>query len=719
MNQLPGRPTPRRRPASGNKKNRPANTSERKQRIILWAKRLGLASLILFLALGIGTGFALLMVYQQLPDVRKLENYTLPQATEIYSSSGRMLTRLSSEGRYDPVPLADMPKHVQDAVISAEDRRFWQHEGVDFLGLMRAISINLSRGKAVMGASTITQQLIKNLFLTPEQTAKRKVAEALLAFQLERTYSKDQILELYMNMVFLGHNVFGFEAAAQIYFGKSTRNLTIAEAALLAGIIRSPEYYSPYHNPEKANALKEIVLNQMAKDQLIKPEQLDQAMKQKIQLVGLRTSYAHPYFLDYVSAVLRRDYGDAPFRTGGWKVYTTLDPTLQTHAESLLTQDLPRLQRLGASQAALVAIDPRNGHVRALVGGVSYRLSQFNRAFQAQRQPGSAFKPFVYVAGFEKGKTLQTTYNDVATNFGGYRPRNYDRRFHGQVSLLQSLTQSLNIPTIKLAEEIGMGTVADAARRAGVKSPVGQDLSAAIGSSEMNLLELTSAYGTFAQNGARVEPTVITRIVDNTGKLLYEHRPEPRQVLDASAVAMLNAALKNVINAGTGTAARIGRPAAGKTGTTDQAFDTWFVGYVPQLVTGIWAGNDNPSATRGGGGSTCAPLWRSFMLEAVRGLPIADFAGYTPTAPVSASASASASATSSPSASNSISEVTPEPTPSTPAATEAPSLDPTAAPTLVPIETPIPLPTLENLPEPPQATATLDPADIVIPDPGN
>ncbi len=716
MNQLPGRPAPRRRPASNQKKTA-QSPFNRKQQVMLWAKRLGLASLILFFALGIGTGFALIVVNQQLPDVRQLENYTLPQATEIYSSSGRLLTRMSSEGRYDPVPITELPQYLQDAVISAEDRRFWQHEGVDFLGLMRAVYINASRGKAVMGASTITQQLIKNLLLTPEQTAKRKVAEALLAFQLERHYSKQQILELYMNLVFLGHNVYGFEAASQIYFGKSARQISIAEAALLAGIIRSPEYFSPYHRPEEANKLKELVLNQMAEDQRITPEQKEQAMKQKIQLVGLRTSYPHPYFLDYVSAKLRQDYGDAPFRTGGWKVYTTLDPALQTRAESLLSSDLPRLQRLGASQAALVAIDPRNGHVRALVGGVSYRLSQFNRAFQAQRQVGSTFKPFVYLAGFENGKNLQTRYNDAPTNFGGYRPRNYDRRFRGEVSLLQSLTQSLNIPTIKLAQDIGMGKVINAAHRAGIKSPIGEDLSAAIGSSEMNLLELTSAYGTFAQNGQRVEPTVITKIVDSEGMVLYEHSPRPEQVLDPGATAMLNAALKNVINAGTGTGAQIGRPAAGKTGTTDQAFDTWFVGYVPQLVTGIWAGNDNPSATRGGGGSMCAPLWRSFMLDAVRGLPILDFAGFTPPASPSASVSASADASPSPSASasNSITEISAEPTANTqPVQTPAP----TATATLMPIETPIPLPTLE-LPEQPRATATLDPADVVIPEPGN
>ena len=684
----------------------PAEKATRAKRM-MWIKRIALASLILMLALGVGTGFALVMVYQQLPDVRQLEHYTLPQATEIYTESGRLLTRLSSEGRYDPIPLTELPQHVQDAVISAEDRRFWQHEGVDFLGLGRAIFVNLRKGRAVMGASTITQQLIKNLFLSSEQSAKRKIAEALLAFQLERNYSKHQILEMYLNLVFLGHNVYGVEAAAQIYYGKSARHLSIAEAALLAGIIRSPEYFSPYHRPDAANKLKEIVLKQMAEDGRITPEQKTQALQQKIHLVGLRTSYPHPYFLDFVMFSLRKEFGDVPFRSGGWKVYTTLDPGLQTHAEQLLQQDLPRLQRLGATQAGLVALDPRNGHIKALVGGVSYRLSQFNRAFQAQRQVGSTFKPFVYLAGFEAGKRLTDTIEDAPVNFGGYRPHNYDRRFHGKVTLLQALTQSLNIPTIKLANEIGMDRVNAVAHKAGVASEIGQDLSAAIGSSEMNLLELTSAYGSFATGGASVAPTAIARIVDNQGNVIREYLPNPQQMFDKPAVAQLNTALKNVINAGTGTAARIGRPAAGKTGTTDNAYDTWFVGYVPQLVTGIWAGNDNPSPTRGGGGSMCAPIWRQFMLAAVRGLPAEDFPGFSlpPASP-----SATTSPELSPTPSNTISEISPAPTAdeTAPVASEAPTTPPASeAPTPPPLETPIPLPTLEETPTP-QQTALLD-----------
>lgn len=614
-------------PTQGPGPQGPKRSKKKKQRhpAAKWALRLGVACLIVLSALGVGGGAALLTVYRQLPDVRQLENYTLPMATEIYTQSGKMLTRISAEGRYDPIPIDELPQHVQDAVISAEDRRFWQHEGVDYLGLARAIYINLKRGEGVMGASTITQQLIKNLILTNERTAKRKIAEALLAFELENTYSKHQILEMYLNLVFLGHNVYGVEAASQIYYGKSARNISIAEAALLAGIIRSPEYYSPYHRPDKANQLKEIVLKQMQKDGRITAEQLEQALQEQIKLVGLRTAYPHPYFLDYVMATLRERYGPAPFRQGGWKVYTTIDPGLQAYGEQLLQQHLPRLKRSGAEQAALVAMDPRNGFIKTMVGGVNYANSQFNRAFQAQRQVGSTFKPFVYLTAFEQGMTLQDQLKDQPTSFGGYRPRNWDRRYRGDVSLLQGLTWSINIPTVKLAQKMGIGNVIQTARRAGVRSPINADLTAALGASEMNLVELTGAYSTFAHDGVLVTPTAITKIVDHDGKTLWEYFPPHRRVFSQGAIDQLNYALKNVVQAGTGTGARIGRPAAGKTGTTDRAYDTWFVGYVPQMVTGVWAGNDKPSATRGGGGSTCAPIWRQFMLRAMQGLPVEDF----------------------------------------------------------------------------------------------
>ncbi len=666
----------------------------RRTRLRKWSIRFGVVLLLVGLAIGGGVGAALFTVYKKLPDVGMLEDYTLPMATEIYTEDRVLLTRISGQGRYDPIALQELPQHVQDAVISAEDGRFWKHEGVDYLGLARAVYINVSKGKALTGASTITQQLIKNLFLTPEMTMKRKVAEALLAFQLENRYSKQQILEMYLNLVHLGHNVYGVEAASQIYFGKSARQLTLAESALMAGVIRSPAYLSPYNNPDQSNRIKELVLKEMLKDGRITEAQLDEALKEKIRLVGLRRSYPYPYFLDYVMYRLRQDYGQIPFQQGGWKVYTTLDTQLQSYGEKLLKQEQSRLAASGAKQAALVAVDPRSGYIRTMVGGVNYAESQFNRAFQAQRQVGSTFKPFVYLTAFEQGKTLYDTVKDEPTSFGGYRPQNYDRRFRGNVSLLQALTFSMNVPTVKLAHMEGIYRVIQTAQKAGVTSPIAADLTSALGSSEMNLLELTGAYATFANDGVLVRPTPILKIVDHTGAVIYDHARSQERSFSTGVVRQLTQALQNVVAAGTGTRARIGRPAAGKTGTTDQAYDTWFVGYIPQLATGVWAGNDNPSATRGGGGTTCAPIWQKFMAYATRRMPVQDFPG----AEIPASkATADPSATPEPTASpeNTIVEITPSPSQAE-AIFESgnePVAEVTPVRTATPVRTPLPIKT--------------------------
>jgi penicillin-binding protein 1A len=607
-----------------------------------WLLRGLVLCLIAGAALGIGGSVALLTLYNRLPDVRQLEQYTPPQATEIYDGERTLLTRISSgEGRYEPISLAQIPKHVQAAVISAEDRRFWEHRGVDPLGIARAIVVNLRSRTTVGGASTLTQQLIKNLLLTPERSAKRKIAEALLAVKLERQYSKQQILELYLNHVFLGHNVYGIRAAAQIYFGKEPAQLSLAEGALLAGIIRSPEYLSPYHNREGARKVQEIVLRQMRKDTLISEMQHQEALATPLRLVGLRQSYPYPYFLDYVLYSARAKVGEGLFRQGGLKIYTTLRRQAQAQAELALQNHRARLGRLGAQQAALVSLDPHTGLIQAMVGGMDYSQSQFNRAFQAQRQVGSTFKPFVYLTAFEQGQNTQTTIEDTPTRFGNWRPQNWDRRFHGQVTLAQALAQSMNVATVKLAEKVSMDRVLETVQKAGVRSaPPANDLSVALGSAEMNLLELTAAYGSFANGGIRLEPTAITRITIGD-QLYYEYVPPQERIFSREAVSELNRALQQVITGGTGKAAAIGRPAAGKTGTTDRAYDTWFVGYVPQLVTGVWAGNDTPSATRGGGGSVCAPIWRQYMLAVTRRLPVENFEQIAPSASPSESASPS------------------------------------------------------------------------------
>lgn len=583
--------------------------------------------LLLFLSISstIGACLALLILSTQLPDVALLENYSPPQALEIYSSGSKLLTRISSRGRYDPVELKNVPKHVQEAVISAEDKRFRTHPGIDPLGLARAILTNITDLSKVKATSTLTQQLVKNLYLTPERTPRRKLSEMILALQITRRYSKEKILEIYLNHVFLGHNVYGIEAAAQIYFGKPAKSLTLGEAAMIAGIIRSPELYSPHHNMKAAKKLQDIVLGQMERNETISPEERKQALKEPLKLISLRKSYPQPYFLDYVLHTIRSEYGDAPFRQGGWKVYTTLDLKAQKYAEKLLKDKEPWLKKYNAEQAALISLDPQTGYIKVLVGGTDYKKSQFNRAFQAKRQVGSTFKPLVYLTAFQQGMYLRDTLEDEPVSYGSWRPRNWDHRFRGEVNLEEALSWSINVPTVKLAQKVGMEKVIYNAKLVGIDSPIPVDLTSALGASEMSLVEVTSAYGVFASEGLYAKPTPIIKIVDEKGYTLMRNFPEPARVLEAEPIYLLNKALQSVISRGTGYAARIGRPVGGKTGTTSKNHDAWFVGFTPQLVTGVWVGNDTPSPTKGGGGTLAAPIWQNYMNYATKNMPIKSF----------------------------------------------------------------------------------------------
>lgn len=670
-----------------------------------WIFRIVIVSVALFAAMGIGSGIAFGILLARLPDIQLLEKFEPPSATRIYTADGTLITSLSPSGRYERVPLDQIPKHVQNAVISTEDRRFWQHQGVDPIGIARAL-FKAVTSRQREGGSTLTQQLVKNLLLTPERSLGRKVAEAVLAIQIERHYTKEQLLELYLNNVFLGHNVYGVESAARLYFGKAARELTLGEGAMLAGIIRGPEFYSPYNNPKAAEKLKQIILGQMEKEGVINAPERRHAENTPLKTVGLKYSYPYPYFLDFVLATLRQDFGEAPFRQGGWKVYTTIKPELQRHAEKVLERQLPRLTSLRARQASLISLDPNTGAIQALVGGVSYRQSQFNRAYQAKRQVGSTFKPFVYLAALEKGHRLQETLKDTPVSYGKWRPHNYDHRFRGSVSMIQALSQSLNIPTIRLADEVGLSHVLDVVRRTGITSPVASDLTSVLGASEMSLLELTSAYGVFATNGLYVAPTPLVRVEDAQGQLIREYIPQPVRTFQEAPVSQLNLALQQVVTSGTGQAAQIGRPVAGKTGTTDNYYDAWFVGYVPQLVTGIWVGNDNPSAMAGGGGVMCAPIWRRYMLVATQNLPSQGFNQVSPSPSASPSESASASGSSS----APVVEVSLEPTPtatdsSSPA--EIPMPENTPLPTVLPSESAVSAPPAD--PSPPEGVVEVTP----------
>lgn len=598
-----------------------------------WTFRISM--LIILLAGGAAGGAytALRQNFAKLSDVSQLERYAPIEATEILDSQGKLLYKLYGEENRKVIPLADVPEHVQKAVISAEDARFYEHKGVDPMGLARALKINFDSGDAVQGGSTITQQVVKNLFLTPERTVQRKLAEMWMALEVEKRYTKSQILELYLNQIYWGHNAYGIEAASQNYFGKPTAKLNLSEGALLAGILTGPELHSPYRNPKQAKHRQELTLNRMADIGFINYEQAKEAAKVKLKYPGIKAgTMKFPYFTSYALAVIKHNYGDSAAFKRGLKVYTTLNADWQAQAEKNLRDHINRNRGSRVTQGALVAIENKTGFVRAIVGGTNYKQSQFNRAWQAHRQPGSAFKPFVYLTAFARGFKPQHLEVDepIRYRFGSYmwKPRNYGGGHSGRMTLQRALEQSNNIIAVKLGERVGNGNVIDTAHRLGIRSGLNNVISLPLGPSEVTPLEMASAYSSIARNGTYLEPTPILRVEDRYGNLLEDNsQRQAESVYSDEACSMLIQVMKGVINRGTAATARIGRPAAGKTGTTSDHKDAWFVGFTPQITTAVWVGNDKPQTMYGyaTGGHLSAPLWARFMLHAHRWYKPQDF----------------------------------------------------------------------------------------------
>jgi len=601
---------------------------------IRWSFRLSVLLVLLGLA---ATGGALAglkySLEKQLPDISRLERYAPVETTEILDHNGKVLHRLYGEENRKIVALHDVPDYVQKAVIAAEDARFYEHYGIDPIGLLRALRINLDRKQTVQGGSTITQQVVKNMFLTPERTAQRKLAEMWMAYQVEQRYSKAQILELYLNQIYWGHNAYGIESAAQNYFGKPTQQLNLAEGALLAGILTGPELYSPYRSPEQAKARQNLTLTRMVEVGFISQTQATEANSQKLVYPGIKAgSMRYPYFTSYVLSILKHNYGDSEVFKRGLRVHTTLNQDWQDFAEKSLREHVLKHKRSRVSQAALVAIDNNTGFVRAIVGGTDFEASQFNRAWQAQRQPGSAFKPFVYLAAFAKGYQPAHLELDEAIQYryGSYvwKPRNYGGGHAGSMTLQRALERSNNIIAVKLGERVGNGNVIETAHKLGIRSPLRNVLSLALGPSEVNPLEMANAYSTIARGGLYLEPTPILWIEDRFGNVIEDNRRRyAERVASAEATGSLVQILKGVIQRGTAPEARIGRPAGGKTGTTSDHKDAWFVGFTPQVTTAVWIGNDKPIQMYGyaTGGHLSAPLWAKFMRHIHSNLPVLDF----------------------------------------------------------------------------------------------
>ncbi|MEY3327535.1 MAG: hypothetical protein RLZZ115_416 [Cyanobacteriota bacterium] len=578
--------------------------------------------------------------FRNLPDVRVLQNYVPTETTHIYDIKGVPLASLHDEANREVVSLNEISPHLKRAVIAIEDSNFFYHKGINPTGIVRAFIANFERGSTVEGGSTLTMQLVKNLFLSPNRTMSRKAAEAVMAIRLEQILSKDEILELYLNQVYWGHNLYGVETAARSYFNKSAKDLTLAESAMMAGMIPAPEDYSPFANYKKAKQRQLTVLKRMRELQWITPQEEAAAKKQTL-LVGKITSFSSsrlPYVTEAVVQELSERFGREAVIKGGMRIQTTIDMNFQRMAEKTVSEWHQNLYYQGVynnlqnGQIALVAIDPRTHFVKAMVGGADYKTSQYNRAIQALRQPGSAFKPFVYYAAFASGKygPDSTVYDNPVSypdGYGYYSPQNYGGGFSGAVSVRSALENSLNIPAVKLGQEVGLNQVIEVCRVLGIKSPIEPVVSLPLGSVDLTPMEMAGAYATFANDGWHSEPTFIVQVTDSQGNILLDNTPKPRLVLDQWAVASLNSVLQGVINRGTATRAQIGRPAAGKTGTTSSERDIWFAGYTPDLATAVWVGNDDytPLTYGSTGGTIVAPIWRDFMLQALDGKPETSF----------------------------------------------------------------------------------------------
>lgn len=750
-----------RAPIRNDRPRRPKRSVQaRRRRRILRRVLIGLVVLML---LGVaGAGAAGYVAYRDLatdlPDVAALEQYQPSLVTEVYDRHEQLIAEFFVEKRR-LVHLTEIPMHVRHATIAAEDSRFYSHGGVDYIGIGRAVWVNLRAGTTREGASTITQQVARNLFLTRERTLRRKIREAILARRIEQRYDKDRILQIYLNQIFYGHNTYGIEAAAQLYCGKSVADLSLADGAMIAGLPPAPNTYSPLRNPQRSLRRRAHVLRRMVDEGYLAPEKAAAAEQQPMCSPGERPHVTHrvnkaPYFVEHVRRHLEDAYGPTALYRGGFTVHTTLDLRLQQAAQRaiqdglltvdkrtrrgawqrpsrsvVLTSDAARntalieaitmthgaapavhdgdllagvvlavqadsatvavrksrgviepagidwirsivgepgrfggdftqllrrgdvvrvravqadpegvshalmLEQDPAVQGALLAMEASSNHVLAMIGGYDFDSSQFNRALRAVRQPGSAFKPVIYAAAIEAGMnpTSQVSDDPIEREIPGadtWRPENYDEEFLGPVSLRLALTKSRNLATIDVLERIGVDAACAYARRLGVRRELPCVLSLALGAAEMTLLDVTTLYGVFANQGIHTEPVFITRIVDRYGTVKEAHMLTAQRVMSPEVAYTVTSMLESVVQYGTGRSVRaLKRPAAGKTGTTNDFHDAWFIGYTPEIVAGVWVGFDNQVSLgkRETGGRVAAPVWLAFMQEALQGQPVTDF----------------------------------------------------------------------------------------------
>ena len=612
----PRRPSPPKRVSGGRK------GGSRIGRIVYW----GVVAALWCVIIGIGVLF---WVASHLPPIQSLEIPKRPPSVQIVSLDGHVLANRGEMGGA-AVPLKELPPYLPKAFVAIEDRRFFFHYGVDPIGLARAVLANALHRGVAQGGSTLTQQLAKNLFLTQERTLNRKLQEVVLALWLEHKFTKQQILELYLNRVYFGAGAYGVEAAAQRYFGKSAKNVTLAESALLAGLVKSPSRLAPTKNYDGAERRAQLVLAAMSDAGLITDDTAKAAMANPPHIVqqsaGGSINYVADWVMDAVNDLIGRVDEDIVVETG-------IDPVLQAAAEKALVEEIAQKgQKFDVGQGALIAMTPQ-GAVRALVGGKNYAESPFNRAVVAKRQPGSAFKPFVYLTALERGLTPDTVRDDKPVELKGWRPENYGHEYFGPVTLTQALALSLNTVSVRLTLEVGPAAVVKTAYRLGITSKLDPNPSIALGTSEVSVLELVSAYAPFANGGIAVMPHVVERVRTADGKkTLYTSADTSfGRVIDARYVAMMNAMMRETLLMGTAKKADLpGWPAAGKTGTSQDFRDAWFIGYTGHLVTGVWLGNDDASPTKKStGGGLPVEVWSRFMKTAHQNVAVVDLPGLT------------------------------------------------------------------------------------------
>ncbi len=596
----------------------------------------------LFLAVFI-VGFVVLAIYLgsiyvsvQKDFNRAVSVKVLPLPTRVYSSDGKLIGSFGLQNRI-PVKLKDISVNMRYAILASEDARFYEHGAIDIVSIIRALITDLIHKRVLQGGSTITQQLVKNIYLTPSRTITRKLKEIILAYRLERQLTKNQILELYLNTVYFGAGAWGIESAARTYFDTHAKDLTIPQAALLAGLVKAPSAYNPYKHPQAAKRRMMYVLRRMYENHFITRKQYEEAMHSKIVLKKRPPNFfgliIAPYFTDYIKTWLIDRFGEDVVYKSGLKVYTTLDTRLQRYAFIAVKTGILRLKRpYDGLQGALLAMDPKTGYVKAMVGGFNYEQSQFNRALQARRQPGSSFKPFIYLTAITQGYMPTDTIKDepIVFRFNGkqWRPKNYEGVFHGTVTLMYALVHSINVATINLLNAVGIDNVIRLAHRFGIKEKIPHNLSIALGSLSVRLIEMVRAYAAFDNYGLLPKPIFVTKVVDKYGRVIYQQKPQLKRVANTIDTFILTGMLKNVINYGTGRKARvIGRPLAGKTGTTNDYRDAWFIGFSPRLVCGVWVGyDDNRPIFRGATGARAAlPIWITFMKNALSNQPIRTF----------------------------------------------------------------------------------------------